>query len=176
MTINNKFREKNTTHKIVSSSTLSRYRIHRGSKLSEISSPFEINFSTISLFFFSPLSSRQNRRDVRAFFFISFFFFLFAEPDKRFPQKWSSWSRASYGIVSQFDSALIKVTNRFHLQLLNFCVGYVLTVRILIILFSNSNSPRDIRSPFVINYESHEEKKGGDKRETIFIYNFFLGE
>lgn len=174
MTINNKFREKNTAHKIVSSSTLSRYRIHRGSKLSEISSPFEINFSTISLFFFSPLSSRQNRRDVRAFFFISFFFFLFAEPDKRFPQKWSSWSRASYGIVSQFDSALIKVTNRFHLQLLNSCVGYLLTARTLIILFSNS--PRDIRSPFVINYESHEEKKGGDKRETIFIYNFFLGE
>lgn len=174
MTINNKFREKNTTHKIVSSSTLSRYRIHRGSKLSEISSPFEINFSTISLFFFSPLSSRQNRRDVRAFFLFPFFFFLFAEPDKRFPQKWSSWSRASYGIVSQFDSALIKVTNRFHLQLLNSCVGYLLTARTLIILFSNS--PRDIRSPFVINYESHEEKKGGDKRETIFIYNFFLGE
>lgn len=74
MTINNKFREKNTTYKIVSSSTLSRYRIHRGSKLSEMSSPFEINFSRISLFFFP---SCQNRRGVRAFFFSFIFFFIF---------------------------------------------------------------------------------------------------
>lgn len=73
MTINNKFREKNTAHKIVSSSTLSRYRIHRGSKLFEMSSPFEINFSRISLFF-SPLFSCQNRRGVCAFFL--FFFYL----------------------------------------------------------------------------------------------------
>lgn len=95
MTINNKFREKNTTYKIVSSSTLSRYRIHRGSKLSEMSSPFEINFSRIFLFFFP---SRQNRRGVRAFFFHSFFF-LFAAAKRTNDFRESGRLEAAYPTV-----------------------------------------------------------------------------
>lgn len=140
MTINNKFREKNTAHKIVSSSTLSRYRIHRGSKLFEMSSPFEINFSRISLFF-SPLFSCQNRRGVCAFFL---FFFLFAvlQPRNRTNDFHKSGRLEATRIVHSVRCVLIKVTNRFHLlQLLNSCVGYLLTARTLIILFFEFECP-----------------------------------
>lgn len=108
-TINNKFRGKYTAHKTVSSSTLFRYHIHRGSKLSKMSSSFEINFSRAPCFFPRIETPRH-----------TYFFYLWcpaAEQTNDFHESGSCFGRleAIYPIVLLVTSMAHKLDKSFPL-------------------------------------------------------------
>lgn len=110
-------------------------------------------------------------------FFFIFFLFAVLQPRNRTNDFHKSGRLEATRIVHSVRCVLIKVTNRFQLQLLNSCVGYLLTARTLIILFFEFECPPwySISLRYKLRVTRGKEKTGTKKGTHFCVSISFEG-